>query len=212
MFRRLGLLLIVCLLLGLTSLAGCGTNETNGTAVPSTVTTASSPPASTGTAVPPTVTMASSPPASTGSVTLRTDAPTYRTGDAISVTLSNQSLQTILFPDHLTNCTVVLLQRQVNESWESNNVCKLMIVTRMHSLDAGNSLTVRLGSTVQWNRKVAGAKCQLLAAILLPLLFCEEILPVILALACFVRCCRATNQGRQLVPDAYFLYGFYVTS
>jgi hypothetical protein len=151
MFRRLGLLLIVCLLLGVTSLAGCGTNETNGTAVPSTVTTASSPPASTGTAVPPTVTMASSPPASTGSVTLRVDAPTYRTGDAISVTLSNQSLQTILFPDHLTNCTVVLLQRQVNESWESNNVCKLMIVTRMHSLDAGHSLTVRLvAPSNQW--------------------------------------------------------------
>jgi hypothetical protein len=72
------------------------------------------------------------------------DAPTYRTGDAIAVTLSNQSLQTILFPDHLTYCTVVLLQRQVNESWESINLCKLMIVTRMHSLEAGHSLTVKL--------------------------------------------------------------------
>jgi len=74
-----------------------------------------------------------------------TDAPTYyRTGDAIDVTLSNQSLQTILYPDHLTYCTVVLLQRQVNESWESINLCTLMIVTRMHLLEAGHSLTVKL--------------------------------------------------------------------
>jgi hypothetical protein len=125
MLRRPGLLLIVCLLLILTSLVGCGYNATNGAAVP--------------------------PPASTGSVTVGADAPTYRTGDAIAVTLSNQSLQTILFPDHLTYCTVVLLQRQVNESWESINLCKLMMVTRMHSLDAGHSLRVRLAATSnQW--------------------------------------------------------------
>ena len=126
MFRRPGLLLIVSLPLVSTSLVGCGYIATNGTAVP------------------PTVTTASSPPASAGSVTVGTDAPTYRTGDAIDVTLSNQSLQTILFPDHLTYCTVVLLQRQVNESWESINLCKLMIMTRMHSLDAGQSLMVKL--------------------------------------------------------------------
>jgi hypothetical protein len=138
MICRRGLLLIVFFILALTSLVGCGYNTTTGTTVSPTVTTASSPPASNGTAVPPTVTN------ETGFVTLRTDAPTYRTGDAISVTLSNQSLQTVLFPDHLTNCTVVLLQHQVNESWESINLCKLMILTRLHSLDAGHSLTVRL--------------------------------------------------------------------
>ena len=126
MLRRPGLLLTVSLLLVSTSLVGCGSNATNSTAVP------------------PTVTTASSPPASAGSVTVGADAPTYRTGDAITVTLSNQSLQTILFPDHLTYCTVVLLQRQVNESWESINLCKLMIVTRMHLLEAGHSLTVKL--------------------------------------------------------------------
>lgn len=126
MFRRPGLLLVVSLFLVSTSLVGCGYNATNGTAVP------------------PTVTTASSPPASAGSVTVGTDAPTYRTGDAIAVTLSNQSLQTILFPNHLTYCTVVLLQHQVNESWESINLCKLMIVTRMHLLEAGHNLTVKL--------------------------------------------------------------------
>ena len=126
MLRRPGLLLTVSSLLISTSLVGCGYNATNGTTVP------------------PTVTTASSSPASAGSVTVGTDAPSYRTGAAIAVTLSNQSLQTILFPDHLSNCTVVLLQRQVNESWESINLCKLMIVTKMHSLDAGHNLTVRL--------------------------------------------------------------------
>ena len=125
MFRRPGLLLIVCLLLVLTSLMGCGSNAANGTAV--------------------------SPPARTGSVTVGADAATFRTGDAIAVTLSNQSLQSILFPDHLTSCTVVLLQRQVNASWESISLCTLMIVTRMHSLDAGHSLTVRLAApSDQW--------------------------------------------------------------
>ena len=126
MLRRPGLLLTVSLLLISTSLVGCGSNATNGTAVPHTVTTASS------------------SPASTGSVTVGTDAPTYRTGDAIAVTLSNQSLQTILFPDHLTYCTIVLLQRQEDESWESINLCKLMIMTRMHSLEAGHNLMVKL--------------------------------------------------------------------
>ena len=126
MLRRPGLLLTVSLLLISTSLVGCGSNATNGTAVP------------------PTVTTASSSPASTGSVTVGTDAPTYRTGDAIAVTLSNQSLQTILFPDHLTYCTIVLLQRQEDESWESINLCKLMIMTRMHSLEAGHNLMVKL--------------------------------------------------------------------
>jgi hypothetical protein len=133
MVRRPGLLPIVCLLLVLTPLTGCGSNAT------------------TGTAVSPAASMAPSPPPRTGSVTVGTHAATYRAGDAIAVTLSNHSLQTILFPDHLTSCTVVLLQRQVNASWESINLCKLMIVTRMHALDAGHSLTVRLAApSNQW--------------------------------------------------------------
>ena len=126
MFRRPGLLLIVSLLLSLTSLMGCGSNTT------------------TDTAVSPAASMAPSSLARTGSVTVGADAATYRSGDAIAVTLSNQSMKSILFPDHLTSCTVVLLQRQANASWESISLCTLMIVTRMHSLDAGHSLMVRL--------------------------------------------------------------------
>lgn len=122
MIRRYRLLPIACLLLVL--LGGCGHNATQGTSVPPTATAKPSTPA--------------------GSVTVHVDALSYRANDAISVTLSNQSNQTIQFPDHLTNCTIVLLQRQVNESWESVNLCRLMIVTWMHSLDAGHSFTVKL--------------------------------------------------------------------
>ena len=133
MVRRPGLLLMIGLLLVLTPLTGCGSNAT------------------TGTAVSPAASMAPSPPARTGSVTVGVDAATYRTGDAIAVTLSNHSRQSILFPDHLTSCTVVLLQRQVNASWESISLCMLMMVTRMHALDAGHSLTVRLPApSNQW--------------------------------------------------------------
>src|SRR5258706_9440903 len=133
MVRRPGLLLVVCLLLCLITLMGCGSNAT------------------TGTAVSPAASMAPSPPARIGSVTVGADAATFRTGDAIAVTLSNHSRQSILFLDHLTSCTVVLLQRQVNASWESISLCKLMIVTRMHALDAGHRLTVRLAApSNQW--------------------------------------------------------------
>lgn len=45
----------------------------------------------------------------------------------------------------------MLLQRQVNTSWESISLCTLMMVTRMQSLDAGHSLTVRLAApSNQW--------------------------------------------------------------
>jgi hypothetical protein len=133
MIRGRGLLLIVCILLALTMLEGCGHNAT------------------TGASVAPTMTAEPSRPAGSGFVTLRTDASTYRTSDAISVTVSNQRAQTIQFLDHLTDCTVVLMQRNVNGSWESINLCKLMIVTRVHTLEPGQSLAVKLVAPAnQW--------------------------------------------------------------
>jgi hypothetical protein len=151
MIYRRRLLLVVCILLALTMLEGCGQNATTGGTVVPTMTAEPSHQAGTGSVtlhasatVPPTVTTEPSHPAGTGFVTLRTDALSYRGSDAISVTLSNQRLQTIQFLDHLTNCTVVLLQREVNGSWESLNLCKLMIVTRIHTLDPGQSLTIKL--------------------------------------------------------------------
>lgn len=84
------------------------------------------------------------PAGSTGPVTLGIGAASYQTTSTITVTLSNHSTQTIYFPDHLTNCTVVLLQRQVNGNWEAVNKCALAILTRWHSLAPGQSLTVNL--------------------------------------------------------------------
>ena len=88
--------------------------------------------------------------ANTGQVTLHVDAPPYRINDTISVTLNNQSNQTIYFPDHLTNCSVILLLRLPVQPLTSDsgqagiNLCRSEIVTRMHSLAAGQNLVVRL--------------------------------------------------------------------
>lgn len=89
-------------------------------------------------------------PAGTGSITVRVDKSFYLAGDMISVTVSNQSPHTISFPDHLTNCSVILLQRQKAQPETSDQVfmdanpCKLKTATRMYSLVAGQTLTVRL--------------------------------------------------------------------
>ena len=87
------------------------------------------------------------PTATTGAVSLRVGATSYHPADTISVTLSNQRTQAISFPDHLTNCTVIQLQRQVQGNWENVNVCLLLTATRLHRLDAGKRLTVALVSS-----------------------------------------------------------------
>ena len=119
-------------------LTGCGQNGstgggTNATPAPTNVPS-------------PTVTNTPLPTASAGPVTLRVGATTYHPTDTISVTLSNQSTRVISFPDHLTNCTVILLQHQVNGNWQNINVCKLMTLTALHKLEAGRSLTIDLTS------------------------------------------------------------------
>ena len=121
-------------------LAGCGPNTSDGaTGLPTTTTGPST-----------TATSASTQAVRTGPVTLHTDASFYRTGDTISVTLSNQSSQTIYFPDHLTNCTVILLQGQKVQPLAAENgqaginPCRLAIATRIHSLGPGQLLVVRL--------------------------------------------------------------------
>lgn len=86
----------------------------------------------------------------TGSVTLHVDKALYRTGDTIVVTVSNQRSQAISFPDHLTNCSVILLQRQkaqpltTDQEQAGINPCLLSIATRMHSLASGQQLAVKL--------------------------------------------------------------------
>jgi hypothetical protein len=110
-------------------LSGCGYNTGSG-----------APPPSGGTPTPP----------PTSSVSLQVGATSYPLGSVISVTIKNQSGQTIFFADHLTNCTVLLLQRQVANSWEPIALCKLSIATHIHSSKAGESLEVKLTSSEQW--------------------------------------------------------------
>ena len=83
-------------------------------------------------------------------VTLHVVATGYSQGSTISVTIQNQSGQTIYFADHRTNCTVLLLERQVNGTWEPVAPCKLMLATHIHSLKTGESSTIPITTTTQW--------------------------------------------------------------
>ena len=88
--------------------------------------------------------------ANPGPVTLHVDAQSYRSNDTITVTLINQSNQTIYFPDHLTNCSVILLLRLKVQPLASDSgqaaidPCRSEIATRIHSLAAGQSIVVSL--------------------------------------------------------------------
>lgn len=106
-------------------LAGCGNNAGGGTG-----TTPTQPP--------------------TTPVTLQVGSARYQPGSTISVTIKNQSNQTVYFSDHKTNCTVLLLERQTANTWTPVAPCRLMIATRIHSLQAGDTLEVKLPTTSQW--------------------------------------------------------------
>jgi hypothetical protein len=133
------LLLIMGLMLIPALLAGCGQQSSSGGGTNATPTL---------TPVPsPAVTKTPFPTATTGAVSLRVGATSYHTTETISVTLSNQNTQAIYFPDHLTNCTVIQLQRQGHGNWKDVNTCLLLTPTRLHRLDASKSLTVALVSS-----------------------------------------------------------------
>lgn len=91
-----------------------------------------------------------SPPAVlTGKVTLQIDTMPQQASDAIMVSLHNQTNQVIVFADHLTECTVLLLQVQPQSptnsgTWQAVAPCRLMIATRLHALEPGQTLTIKL--------------------------------------------------------------------
>jgi hypothetical protein len=90
-----------------------------------------------------------SPAQLTGKVTLQIDTIPQHASDSIAFTLNNQTNQEILFSDHLTECTVLLLQVQPQSVassgiWQAVAPCKLMTVTRLHSLASGKTLTITL--------------------------------------------------------------------
>jgi hypothetical protein len=133
LFLLMGIMMIPALL------ASCGQNSSTGGGTNATPTPTNAPS--------PAVTKTPVPTATTGAVSLSVGATSYHTTETISVTLSNQSTQAIYFPDHLTNCTVIQLQRQVHGNWENVHACLLLTPTRLHRLDAGKSLTVALVSS-----------------------------------------------------------------
>ena len=87
------------------------------------------------------------PPAQlTGKVTVQLARVPQQVSDSMVFTINNQTNQQIVFSDHLSACTVLLLQVEVTSSgtWQAVAPCKLMTVTRLHALEAGKTLTVTL--------------------------------------------------------------------
>src|SRR5712691_9812912 len=89
----------------------------------------------------------SAPPAS---VTLRIEAASYRMNDTVTVTIMNQSQQTVSFADHQSSCSVILLERQNGSAWDHMAPCRLTTQTRLLSLDAGQSMRVSIPPPGQW--------------------------------------------------------------
>lgn len=87
---------------------------------------------------------------STGGVVLHVNAVPQQGSDTISITLANQTNQAILFPDHLTECTVILLQLIAqgvgNGQWQAVAPCRREMQTQLHMLAPGKNLTIALTS------------------------------------------------------------------
>ncbi len=143
------LLMPLSAIVALALLAGCGPYNTNSSASsttpPTAVVKSSTPvkkPIPTPRATP------TRPPHSlrTGPVTLNVRASVYQPGDTIVFILNNQSGQTIHFPNHLTECTTVLLEQLVHGTWVPVAPCRLMILTAFLSLGSGQELVVKLAA------------------------------------------------------------------
>ncbi|EFH89161.1 hypothetical protein Krac_10701 [Ktedonobacter racemifer DSM 44963] len=142
---KIALCLWFCLLLG-----GCGYNASGTADSPSpTVTTLSPTRATPGSLTPGAnasaiVSPGNTPAPVSGLVTVQTSSALYHPRNTIVVTISSHMARVILFPNGQTNCSVVLLQLQTGSSWRSIALCKLMVLTRIATLEAGKSLTVSL--------------------------------------------------------------------
>lgn len=95
------------------------------------------------------------PPSPTGGpptlpVSLQAGAAMYQRGSPIRVMIKNLSGQTIYFADHRTNCTVLLMELQVADSWEPVAPCRLMIATHIHALPTGETSVITITPSNQW--------------------------------------------------------------
>jgi len=80
-------------------------------------------------------------------VTLSVDAASYHVDDPISVTLSNDSAQTISFINLKSECSAIQLQRQENGNWKEVSPCPGGRDPLSFHLEAGKDLTVKLVSS-----------------------------------------------------------------
>lgn len=140
--------LLLCLAILL--LASCGYNGSAPTITGASQAATATPPITPGATVTANATAHTTPGASSGRVSVHISASAYRINETITVTVNNATAQTISFADHQSNCSIVLLQRQVGSSWESVGICKLMTLTRFLSMGAGKSSTVSLRPLGAW--------------------------------------------------------------
>lgn len=135
----LSLFLVGCGYNGVTTTTGASPSATSVAGTPTVVTrlTPVTPGATSTTTAPPQGTPGQG-------VIVQISASRYGPHDAIMVTIFNHTTQTIFFRNHQTECTVVLLQLQAGSIWQSVAPCKLMIVTKLFSLDASKSLNLSL--------------------------------------------------------------------
>jgi hypothetical protein len=90
-----------------------------------------------------------------GTVTLQVNVVPQSAHDAITFTLNNQTNQAIFFADHQSGCTVILLQMvpglQDNGQWQTLAPCKVLTMTRLRTLVAGQNITITFNpSSGQW--------------------------------------------------------------
>ena len=82
-----------------------------------------------------------------GAVTLHLNNVPQHVSSSITVTILNQTNQTMLFPDHLTNCSVILLQMEPlipGSPWQIVAPCRSERMTLLHTLAPGKFLFVTL--------------------------------------------------------------------
>ena len=146
-------------------LIGCGHNDGSASGNGSGTGGASPTPTGSGNGVTPTTgsgptSHPTQPPAQppTGAVILQVGAASYPPGSVVHVTIKNQSNQAINFADHQTNCTVLTVQRQVGDSWQKMAPCRLEILTRLHTLNAGASMDVSINTAGPWPAGVYRAR------------------------------------------------------
>ncbi|GAC1460273.1 MAG: hypothetical protein PVSMB4_19260 [Ktedonobacterales bacterium] len=79
-----------------------------------------------------------------GQVTLATNQQRYAPSEPVVVTVTNGLAVRILAADHQSDCTVVTIERQNDQTWQPQNPCRLMSPTRLIPLDSGSAMTLQL--------------------------------------------------------------------